>query len=853
MTVSRVALLLLAVTSFSVFAQTPPDRPDLQGSTPAASTAPAAPQLQLPPVDLMRSGPQKTAAPDAKKTIISNGTPVAAGDVTSGTFGSLQGNGLFTFPSGIGVNGTTPVSTTGIVISGTATRGVDAQISGTATANMGLLGSAQGAGAYNYGGYFSAVNGTSGNLGFVGSAQGTGAYNYGGYLSASNGTAGNIGLAMGANAPPAGANNFAILSQSQAQSSLAGNLGIGTSSPNAQIDLASSTQLSERIRLSGQEYFQPSYTDTQGVSFLLGVNRTGNRQVWIGDSAATAPNTTNQVLRFVFGSSFNAPIIDAISTDGSTLKNLSLVPWGGRIGIGTLTPSSRLQVVSTSNALGDGIRVSGSDYATTGGYVILNKNSGTGTAATLQSGDTASWAPLALNPNGGAVGVGTSTPTAQFQVTGSGYTTMAVGRRTDTPALSGLLALESSSGTWSMQNSSGDLLFYSGGTLATSTGTERLRLPASGGIKFPDGTTQTTAFASGNVSPTVMSPGTFGGSGTYNFPSNVTAVGSIKGNSHLSFMPWVNVAGTTATGYVRLMTPIVATESNMFVLHIYGYRYQGEPQLMDIRCGGYAYSTSGLINNSCTATGTDLPVQITTEPVNSVNMVVVRIGTLNSSWYYPHFSLEYDGWVAHDPATFTWSVVDAVPAGAPVLANMNNVAVSNTNGGSVTVGQTAGDTATRMTVNGAVQINGKLTATQVLGAVYQDVAEWVPAAGKLPAGTVVVLNLEKNNEVQASDHAYDTAVAGVVSEMPGLILGVESPSKAQVATTGRVHVKVDATRHAIKVGDLLVTSDKPGVAMVSEPVDIGGIRLHRPGTLIGKALQPLASGEGEILVLLSLQ
>ena len=41
--------------------------------------------------------------------------------------------------------------------------------------------------------------------------------------------------------------------------------------------------------------------------------------------------------------------------------------------------------------------------------------------------------------------------------------------------------------------------------------------------------------------------------------------------------------------------------------------------------------------------------------------------------------------------------------------------------------------------------------------------------------------------------------------------------------------------------------------MKSLPVEIGGVRIHRPGTLIGKALEPLAQGTGEILVLLSLQ
>ncbi len=75
----------------------------------------------------------------------------------------------------------------------------------------------------------------------------------------------------------------------------------------------------------------------------------------------------------------------------------------------------------------------------------------------------------------------------------------------------------------------------------------------------------------------------------------------------------------------------------------------------------------------------------------------------------------------------------------------------------------------------------------------------------------------------------------------------------KVATTGRVKVKVEASHGPIHVGDLLVTSDKDGVAMKSEPLDLGGVSIHRPGTIIGKALDPLSAGEGEILVLLNLQ
>lgn len=153
----------------------------------------------------------------------------------------------------------------------------------------------------------------------------------------------------------------------------------------------------------------------------------------------------------------------------------------------------------------------------------------------------------------------------------------------------------------------------------------------------------------------------------------------------------------------------------------------------------------------------------------------------------------------------------------------------------------------------ALDVVGNITATGNIAAKYQDVAEWVPSTQKLRAGTVVVLDADRTNHVLASTKSYDTKVAGVISELPGVILGVGGDDKLKVATTGRVKVMVDATRAPIKVGDLLVTSDVEGVAMKSVELDLGGVKLHRPGTIIGKALEPLARGTGEVLVLLSLQ
>lgn len=199
---------------------------------------------------------------------------------------------------------------------------------------------------------------------------------------------------------------------------------------------------------------------------------------------------------------------------------------------------------------------------------------------------------------------------------------------------------------------------------------------------------------------------------------------------------------------------------------------------------------------------------------------------------------------------------------------------SNATGGNVriyTAGSGPGNERMRVVANGNVGIgtqtptaklhvqggdiyaSGNISAGGTIFAKYQDVAEWVPSTTDLVPGTVVVLNPEKDNEVMASAHSYDTAVAGVVSAQPGLVLGVGSDTKEQIATSGRVLVRVDARNAAVRVGDLLVTSDMPGTAMRSQPIDLGGHKIHQPGTIIGKALQPLQGGVGEILVLLSMQ
>src|SRR5713101_6391965 len=190
-------------------------------------------------------------------------------------------------------------------------------------------------------------------------------------------------------------------------------------------------------------------------------------------------------------------------------------------------------------------------------------------------------------------------------------------------------------------------------------------------------------------------------------------------------------------------------------------------------------------------------------------------------------------------------VDDGYGAGGLYVHGYNGYRFGITASGNVGIG--TNNPSAQLHVAGNVRVDGNIAAK------YQDVAEWVRTAGHLPSATVVIIDPKEPNRVAISDKAYDTRVAGVVSLQPGLLLGEAGEDKAKVAHSGRVKLKVDAQYGAVAVGDLLVTSPTPGHAMRSEPVTVGGVALHRPGTLVGKALESLDTGQGEILVLLTLQ
>jgi hypothetical protein len=128
-----------------------------------------------------------------------------------------------------------------------------------------------------------------------------------------------------------------------------------------------------------------------------------------------------------------------------------------------------------------------------------------------------------------------------------------------------------------------------------------------------------------------------------------------------------------------------------------------------------------------------------------------------------------------------------------------------------------------------------------------DIAESEP----VDEGTVMVLGAD--GALKQSRRPCDRRVAGVISGAgnvkPGIVLD-RRPGigrRAPLALVGKVYCKVDAEYSAIEVGDLLTTSATPGHAMRAPGP------LEAFGAVIGKALAPLAVGQGLIPIIVALQ
>ena len=132
---------------------------------------------------------------------------------------------------------------------------------------------------------------------------------------------------------------------------------------------------------------------------------------------------------------------------------------------------------------------------------------------------------------------------------------------------------------------------------------------------------------------------------------------------------------------------------------------------------------------------------------------------------------------------------------------------------------------------------------------YADVAERINTSEWVEPGNVVEIDPEHPGFFRKSSTPYSTKVAGIISTSPGIILGNSfdettddwEDNRPVLAVTGRVPCKVTTENGPIEIGDLLVASSTPGIAMKGDP-------RKAIATVVGKAMEPLKEGEGTIVV-----
>ncbi|MBI4992556.1 MAG: hypothetical protein HZC26_00220 [Candidatus Magasanikbacteria bacterium] len=128
-----------------------------------------------------------------------------------------------------------------------------------------------------------------------------------------------------------------------------------------------------------------------------------------------------------------------------------------------------------------------------------------------------------------------------------------------------------------------------------------------------------------------------------------------------------------------------------------------------------------------------------------------------------------------------------------------------------------------------------------------DVAEYVNLVigETAEAGDVLVVDKVNYNHYKKSSAINMKEVAGVISDTGAFIMGASGEGRAPLALAGLVKVKITDENGPVEVGDYLTTASKPGYAMRFD-VDAGV-----SAGLVGMALEPWASGDGKITILVN--
>ncbi len=129
-----------------------------------------------------------------------------------------------------------------------------------------------------------------------------------------------------------------------------------------------------------------------------------------------------------------------------------------------------------------------------------------------------------------------------------------------------------------------------------------------------------------------------------------------------------------------------------------------------------------------------------------------------------------------------------------------------------------------------------LVADDTIGSAAFDLAELYEVSGEAEAGDILIVDPDQPMHMKKSPGVpYDQRISGAVSTKPGFLLG--SGGDAPVVLGGRVPIKVTVANGAIRPGDAITTSERPGI----------GMKATRAGMILGRALEA-ADADGTIEV-----
>jgi hypothetical protein len=303
-----------------------------------------------------------------------------------------------------------------------------------------------------------------------------------------------------------------------------GFVGIGTTTPAAQLEIAkgSAGTGSDLLRVTNSATAQ-----------------SGNfSELTLVTSGATLSSSNSARVRAIM----NASLTTDLGFFTNSTQQMTILS-NGNVGIGTTTPATALSVYTSSSPWAAAFQGS------TGGAIALGSISGTATVQGAANGSVNTTTNLALNPNGGNVGIATTNPYSKLVISGDLGAYSASASSVGSPVGASIYLGDSNFTSSSYYNSApglsavydssqgvaAGLAFYTY-TGGQNSRTERLRIASAGnvGIGSTSPYAQLSVFAGGNYGSQAA--------------STLFAIGSSTAGTATSTLFTINSAGLVGIG-----------------------------------------------------------------------------------------------------------------------------------------------------------------------------------------------------------------------------------------------------------------------------------------------------------------